>query len=705
MIDPVCGMTTAPGAKGGSAVHDGVEHWFCNPKCRERFVADPAKYLGGESSTEAPPVVAAGTPWICPMDPVVRETKPGPCRICGMALEPESGGGGDDGELRDMTLRFVVGAVFAAPLLVAMFVGFPPWLELVLATPVVLWCGWPFVVRGVRSVLSLHLNMFTLIAFGVGVAYVSSIVAVVRGHHGAMYFEPAAVITVLALLGQVLELRARRATRGAIEKLLAQAPSTARIVRADGSEHDLAIDRVAVRDKLRVRPGERVPVDGVVLDGASAVDESLVTGEPLPVEKVKGAKVTGGTINGAGTFVMRAERVGADTLLAKIVKAVGDAQRSRAPIQKLADRVSAIFVPTVIAIALVTFFALGLANAIAVLVVACPCALGLATPMSIMVATGRGAALGVLVRDAEALERLDRVTTLVLDKTGTLTAGKPAVVGDVDAEVLRLAASLEKGSEHPLASAILAAAAARSIAPVKLEGFAAIAGKGVTGTLDGAKLALGNAALMAEHGITVPPDDLARETRVYLARDGVLAGTIAITDPIAPHAREALDALRADGLAIRMLTGDARGPALAVAAELGIASDDVIAGVLPTEKGDAIAKLGDRVAMAGDGINDAPALARASVGIAMGTGADVAIEAAGITLVRGDLRALVRARLLARATMTNIRQNLVFAFAYNAVGIPIAAFVGGPMVASAAMSLSSVSVIGNALRLRRAVRR
>jgi Cu+-exporting ATPase len=731
-------MTVKPGkAKGGSATHDGRDYWFCSPKCRERFVADPAKYLGGGPPTQAAP---AGTIWTCPMHPEIRRDAPGDCPICGMALEPELPTEANP-ELRDMTRRFVVSAVVTIPLfaqsMAEMFgarFAAPAWLQLVLATPVVWWCGWPFLVRALRSVGNLSPNMFTLIGLGVLTAYGFSVVATLApgalpmafAMHGAppVYFEPAAVITTLVLLGQVLELRARAATGGAIRALLALAPKTARLIAGDGGEREIAIERVAVRDKLRVRPGERIPVDGVVIDGASAVDESMITGEPIPVEKAKGAKVTAGTVNGTGGFVMRAERVGADTLLSQIVRMVAEAQRTRAPIQRLADVVSGYFVPAVVVVAIATFVAwaaagapaYALVNAVSVLIVACPCALGLATPMSIMVATGRGASAGVLIKNAEALEVLEHVDTLVVDKTGTLTEGKPKLVSTIalgidEAELVRIAASLERASEHPLASAIVAAATG-DLLPV--DGFSSITGKGVTGMVAGKPVALGNCALMDELGVDVSrdADELRAEgqTVVFVAIDGVLAGILGVADPIKPSTPEALAALRADGLRIVMLTGDSRATAEAVAKRLAI--DEVIAEVLPDHKADAIRELqrqGRVVAMAGDGINDAPALAAANAGIAMGTGTDVAIESAGITLVRGDLRGIVRARRLSRGTMRNIRENLFFAFVYNALGVPIAAGVLypvfglllSPMIASAAMSLSSVSVIGNALRLRR----
>jgi Cu+-exporting ATPase len=722
-----------------------------------------------------PEVAVAHTEYVCPMHPEIVRAEPGSCPICGMALEPRTVTQHDDNpELRDMTRRFAASAALTVPLLVqsmAEMLGAPitslvspqalPWIQLALATPVVVWGGWPFYVRGWRSIVTRKLNMFTLIAIGIATAYGFSLVATLapgllpgafRGHGGAVpvYFEPAAVITTLVLLGQVLELRARSATSSAIRALLGLAPRTARRI-ADGREDEVALERVMPGDRLRVRPGEKVPVDGVVLDGTSAVDESMLTGEAIPVEKVAGARVTGGTVNGTGGLVMRAERVGSETLLAQIVRMVGEAQRSRAPIQRLADVVSSYFVPAVVVSAIATFvvwaivgpdqarLAYALVNAVAVLIIACPCALGLATPMSIMVGTGRGAAAGVLIRNAEALEVLERVTTLVLDKTGTLTEGKPTLVmvspvGPIEPvgaiepirpshssdQLLRLAASLERGSEHPLAAAIVAGATARGIAIVEAAGFASITGKGVTGTVDGTPVALGNLAMLAQLGLAADPAVQAQaealrrqgQTVMYVVVDGALAGLIGVADPIKPAAAEALRALRAEGLRIRILTGDNRTTAEAVATQLGLGGADVIAEVLPTQKGAEIARLkaaGEIVAMAGDGVNDAPALAAADVGIAMATGADVAIESAGITLLGGDLRGLVRARRLSRGTMRNIRQNLFFAFAYNVVGIPLAAGVLypvfgillSPMIASAAMSLSSVSVIGNALRLRR----
>ncbi|UQA63791.1 heavy metal translocating P-type ATPase [Polyangium aurulentum] len=761
--DPVCGMMVTPGvAKGGSHEHAGVTHWFCNPRCREKFAADPAKYLAppAEKPAEPPPVKApAGTIYTCPMDPEIRQDKPGSCPICGMALEPLLAPSAEEPpnpELESMSRRLWVSAALAVPLLVLgmspMLPGDPlhalpakSWIEFALAAPIVLWGGAPFFERGVASIKNRRLNMFTLIAIGTGTAFLYSIAATLapgafpssfRGHGGAVpvYFEAAGVIITLVLLGQVLELRARSRTSGAIRALLGLAPSTARIVREGGAEEDVPIERVVVGDRLRVRPGERVPVDGAVIEGSSAVDESMVTGEPIPIEKGPGDRVTGGTVNGTGGFVMRAERVGEGTLLARIVQMVSEAQRTRAPIQRLADAVSAWFVPTVVLVALATFvvwaifgpeprFAFALLNAVAVLIIACPCALGLATPMSIMVGAGRGATAGVLIKNAEALEALERVDTLVLDKTGTLTEGKPAVaavvpLADLDeAAILRLAASLERGSEHPLASAILAAARDRGIAlPPSATEFRSLTGRGVTGVVDGERAALGNLKLLEELGIPAEglgdrAEALRREgqTVVFVARDGRAVGLVGVADPIKATAAEALAALRAEGLHIVMLTGDGRTTALAVAKQLGI--DEVEAEVLPDQKSSAIERLsraGRVVAMAGDGINDAPALARAAVGIAMGTGTDVAMESAGVTLVRGDLRALVRARRLSRATMRNIRQNLFFAFVYNGLGVPLAAgvlypFFGlllSPMIASAAMSLSSVSVIANALRLR-----
>ncbi|HEX2689524.1 MAG TPA: copper-translocating P-type ATPase [Kofleriaceae bacterium] len=711
-----------------------------------------------------PWTVVARTEYVCPMHPEIVATAPGSCSICGMALEPRAATLDEDNpELRDMTRRFTVAAALTVPLLVlsmAEMVGAPvtsyvsprtlTWIQLVLATPVVVWAGWPFHVRGARSLVTRKLNMFTLIAIGIATAYGFSLVATLlpgliphafSGHGGvaAVYFEPAAAITTLVLLGQVLELRARSATSSAIRSLLGLAPRTARRIASDGSEHEISLDLVMPGDRLRVRPGDKVPVDGVLLEGTSAVDESMVTGEAIPVEKLAGARVIGGTVNGTGGFVMRAERVGSETLLAQIVRMVGEAQRSRAPIQRLADVVSSYFVPAVLVSAVATFLvwamvgpddarlAHALVNAVAVLIIACPCALGLATPMSIMVGTGRGATAGVLVRHAEALERLERVTMLVFDKTGTLTEGKPALAtvspataswsGD---QLLRFAGSLERGSEHPLAQAIVAGAQTRGVALAEATGFASITGKGVTGNVGGTPVALGNLALLDQLGVAADPAQEAQaealrhqgQTVMYVVIDNAIAGLVGVADPIKPAAVDAIRALKAEGLRVVMLTGDSRATAEAVATQLGLAARDVIADVLPTQKGAVIAQHkadGQIVAMIGDGINDAPALAAADVGIAMATGADVAIESAGITLLGGDLRGIVRARRLSRGTMRNIRQNLFLAFLYNVIGIPIAAgllypvfgLLLSPMFASAAMSLSSVSVIGNALRLRR----
>jgi P-type Cu+ transporter len=734
--DPVCGMDVVPGqAKGGSAEHAGVTYWFCSPKCREKFVADPARWL---SPVTPPPAAPAGTWYVCPMHPEVRQLGPGACPKCGMALEPEAPSleEGPNHELIDMRRRFVVSAILTVPVfLMGMLEIGSTWAQLALATPVVLWGALPFFQRGWRSIVTGHLNMFTLIAIGTGAAYVYSVVVTIRtGGHAHVYFEAAAVITALVLLGQVLELRARGATSSALRALLGLAPRHARRIGADGTEVDVALDAVQPGDFLRVRPGEKVPVDGLVMEGKSAVDESMVTGEPIPIEKEAGARVTGGTVNGTGGFVMRAERVGAETLLAQIVKMVAEAQRSRAPIQRLADRVSAWFVPTVVVIAAAAALVWGFAgpeprlanalvNAVAVLIIACPCALGLATPMSIMVGTGRGARAGVLIKNAEALEMLEKVDTLVIDKTGTLTEGKPRLVSIVAAEgtrseeLLALAAGLERGSEHPLAAAILEGARARGVTPEDVRGFRSVTGKGVMGEAGGGGAALGNVKLLEALGLDAGPlaehaDSLRTEgqTVVFVALDRRVIGILGVADPIKPTTAEALRGLQAEGIRIVMLTGDSRATADAVARTLGL--DEVIAEVLPAEKGHAVRRLQEKgriVAMAGDGVNDAPALARAQVGIAMGTGTDVAMQSAGVTLVKGDLRALLRARRLSRATMSNIRQNLFFAFLYNSLGVPIAAgvlwpFFGlllSPMLASAAMSLSSVSVIANALRLRK----
>jgi Cu+-exporting ATPase len=751
-------------AHGGTAEYEGVTYSFCSPICRAKFVADPARYLGAASSEVAPVPVTAPLVddriYTCPMHPEVLQSGPGVCPKCGMALEPKTPTVADEGltaELGDMTRRFWVSLAFTVPLLVlAMGEMLLPsaagrlstharlWIQFGLAAPVVLWGGWPFFVRGWRSITARSLNMFTLIALGTAAAFGYSVFAVVAPdglphgllHGGAppVYFEAAAVIVTLVLLGQVLELRARSATSGAIRALLGLAPKTARLLSPDGGEEDVALARVRPGDRVRVRPGERVPVDGVVLEGASAVDESMITGEPIPVEKVPGSTVTGGTMNTTGGLVVRAERVGADTLLAQIVRMVSEAQRSRAPIQRLADVVSSRFVPGVVLVAALTFLGWGLygpeprlayalVNAVAVLIIACPCALGLATPMSIMVGTGRGAQAGVLIRNAEALETMEKVDTIVVDKTGTLTEGRPRLVtvvaapGFSETEVLMLAAGLEQGSEHPLAVAVLAGANERGVKPAPIEAFQSVTGQGVTGRSNGRSIALGNLQLLASPTLDARPlaeraEALRREgqTVVYLAVDGALAGLLGVADPIKESAPEAIRELQAEGLRVVMLTGDSRTTAHAVARTLGL--DEVIAEVQPAQKVNVIKRLqaeGRVVAMAGDGINDAPALAQADVGIAMGTGTDVAMESAGIILVKGDLRGLVRARRLSRATMRNIRQNLVWAFLYNALGVPIAAGVLypafglllSPMIASAAMSFSSVSVIANALRLRR----
>ncbi|WP_218626178.1 heavy metal translocating P-type ATPase [Bradyrhizobium sp. dw_78] len=752
--DPVCGMKVDPATAKHRFSYKGQDYFFCGARCRERFEADPEKFLG---SREPEPAAPAGTIYTCPMHPEVRQVGPGNCPICGMTLEPEQVSLDDapDPELIDMTRRFWIALVLTAPVFVIEMGGHldlmhlvPPmwsnWISLVLATPVVLWAGAPFFVRGWRSLVTRNLNMFTLIAMGTGVAYVYSVVgtlapqlfpAAFRDMHGAVavYFEAAAVITVLVLLGQVLELRARARTSGAIRALLGLAPKTARRISANGDE-DVAIDRIAVGDLLRVRPGEKIPVDGVVTEGSSFVDESMVTGESMPVSKAAGVQVIGGTVNQGGGLVLRAARIGRDTMLARIVDMVARAQRSRAPIQRLADRVAGWFVPAVIAAAVVAFAAwmmfgpeprltFALVAAVTVLIIACPCALGLATPMSIMVGVGRGAHSGILIRDAQALERFESIDTLVIDKTGTLTEGKPKVVkiiaaeGFEENEALRLAASVERGSEHPLAQAILKAATERNLALSEARDFASPSGKGATGTVDGKAVALGNAMLMSELKIATQTIDAAAEaarqqgaTAIYAAIDGRAAAVIAIADPIKPSAQAALQALRGDGLRVVMLTGDNLTTARAVASQLGI--EEVEAGVLPERKSEVVQRLrgkGRRVAMVGDGVNDAPALAAADVGVAMGSGTDVAIESAGVTLLTGDLNGLVRARRLSVATMRNIRQNLAFAFLYNAAGIPIAAGVLypafgillSPMVGAAAMALSSVSVIGNALRLAR----
>jgi Cu+-exporting ATPase len=751
-IDPVCGMKVDPATAKHRFSYRGRDYFFCGGRCRERFEAEPEKFLAARPAAPAAP---AGAIYTCPMHPEVRQVGPGSCPICGMALEPEqvSLDQARDPELIDMTRRFWIALVLTFPVFVldmgghlglvsAMASPWSNWISLVFAAPVVLWAGAPFFARGWRSLLTRNLNMFTLIAIGTGMAFLYSVVGTLlpqlfppalRGMHGAVavYFEAAAVITVLVLLGQVLELRARERTSGAIRALLGLAPKTARRITATGDE-DVAIDAIAVGDLLRVRPGEKIPVDGVVREGRSSVDESMVTGESMPVSKAEGARVIGGTVNQDGGLILRADRVGRDTMLARIVDLVARAQRSRAPIQRLADRVAGWFVPAVIAAALLAFAAwmvfgpeprltFALVAAVTVLIIACPCALGLATPMSIMVGVGRGAHSGILIRDAQALERLEHVDTVVIDKTGTLTEGKPKVVRIIPADgfdekqLLRLAASVERGSGHPLAQAIQDAAKERQIAPGEVGDFASPAGKGATGIVDGKAVALGNAMLMTELRIATPDLDGAAEaarrdgaTAIYVAVDGRAAGVIAIADPVKPSAQAALQALRGDGLRVVMLTGDNLTTARAVAARLGI--EEIEAGVLPARKSEVVQRLrseGRCVAMVGDGVNDAPALAAADVGIAMGGGTDVAIESAGITLLTGDLTGLLRARRLSVATMCNIRQNLAFAFIYNAAGVPIAAGVLypvfgillSPMVGAAAMALSSVSVIGNALRL------
>jgi len=790
--DPVCGMTVKPDSPLRHE-HGGKTWLFCNPKCQAKFSADPEKYLHpGE-----PEVAIPGAVYICPMDPEVRESKPGACPICGMALEPEDAlpkpdvteyfcpmhlqivrsepgncpicgmaletrtvaAREENPELDDMTRRFWIGVALAVPVFVMamasdMWTGFVPqmisfthlqWIEFLLATPVVLWCGWPFFQRGWASVVNWHLNMFTLIALGVGVAWSYSVVgtflpdifpATLRRADGTLpiYFEAAAMITVLVLMGQVLELKARSRTNTAIKLLLGLAPKTARIVRADGSEEDIKLEQVQVGDVLRVRPGEKIPVDGKVVEGSSAVDESMVTGEPIPVEKTAGERLIGATLNGTGGLLMRAEKVGTHTLLAQIIQMVSEAQRSRAPIQRLADVVSGYFVPIVVTISLVAFgiwmiwgpeprFAHAIVAAVSVLIIACPCALGLATPISIMVGTGRGASAGVLIKNAEALEIMEKVNMLVTDKTGTLTEGKPkltsvvALQGFQDNDILQLGASLERASEHPLADAIVKGAEARSLTLAEVKEFQSVSGKGITGLVGGRKVDIGNQKLFEALGIAMGElsqraDALRSEgqTVMFVAVDGKPAGLIGVADPIKESTLEAVRALQAAGLELVMITGDSRATAEVVARKLGIKR--VVAEVLPEQKAEIVKQLqteGHIVAMAGDGINDAPALAQAQVGIAMGTGTDVAMQSAGVTLVKGDLNGIVRARRLSQATMRNIRQNLFFAFVYNMLGVPIAAgllypFFGlllSPIIAAAAMSFSSVSVITNALRLSR----
>ncbi|WP_378945964.1 heavy metal translocating P-type ATPase [Mesorhizobium sp. ANAO-SY3R2] len=754
--DPVCGMTVDPAAGKPRFEHGGRLFHFCSASCRDKFKADPEKYLGDRPAEKPAP---KGTQYTCPMHPEIIRDQPGSCPICGMALEPmmPTGEEGPSPELVDFVRRFWVSAVLSVPLLVLtmgpMF-GLPVrewigertavWLELVLATPVVLWAALPFFRRGWESVLNRSPNMWTLISLGVGAAYLYSVVATLfphlfphqfRGHGGSVpvYFEAAAVIVALVFLGQVLELRARERTGSAIRALLDLAPKTARRIAADGSESEVPLESVIAGDRLRIRPGDAVPVDGIVEDGRSSVDESLITGEPVPVEKTQGDKLTGGTLNKNGTLVMRAERVGADTVLSQIVDMVARAQRSRAPIQGLADRVSFYFVPAVVLVAIVAFIVWALVgpepsmvfaivSAVSVLIIACPCALGLATPMSIMTATGRGAQAGVLIKDAEALERFSKVGTLIVDKTGTLTEGRPKLTDVVTAEgiaeneLLALAAGLERGSEHPLAEAIVEGAAARGVTVPEVGDFEAVTGKGVAGTVSGRKVALGNAAMMVDLGLDIAElstraDALRTDgkTAMFVAVDGKPAGLVAVADPIKANAAEAIRELHAHGLRIVMATGDNERTARAVAQKLGI--DEVRADMQPESKKMLIDELrarGEGVAMAGDGVNDAPALAAADVGIAMGTGADVAMESAGITLLKGDLTGIVRARKLAQGTMRNIKENLFFAFVYNALGVPVAAGILypvlgtllSPMIAAAAMSLSSVSVIANALRLR-----
>jgi Cu+-exporting ATPase len=802
MIDPICGMDVDPSNAAGKRVYNGQTYFFCSHHCMAKFNEDPEKLLKAPARAHA-----AHTPkvdkteqetYVCPMDPEVRAAQPGPCPKCGMALEPvapsapsikteyvcpmhpeivrpEPGSCPICGmaleprtvtledevnpELVDMTRRFWVSVVLSAPIaLLAMSDMIPGqpvqrivspqllnWLQFLLATPVVLWGGWPFFQRGWASIINHSLNMFTLIAIGVGTAYIYSVVATLfphlfpqsfRGHNGevGVYFDAAAVITTLVLLGQVLELRARSKTSRAIKALLGLAPKTARLIRDDGTEVDVPLEQVKPGDRLRVRPGEKIPVDGIVLDGTTSVDESMITGEPIPVEKTKGSKVTGGTVNGTGSFIMQAERVGSDTLLAQIVRMVTEAQRSRAPIQKLADVVAGYFVPAVVLVAVLTFIiwalfgpeptmAYALVNAVAVLIIACPCALGLATPMSIMVGTGRGATAGVLIKNAEALEVLEKIDTLVVDKTGTLTEGKPRLIsvipvrGQDEAKLLYFAASLERGSEHPLAEAIVKGAEERGVKLAETREFRSITGKGVVGSADGKNVALGNAKLLEELNIKAgelwgQSEELRKEgqTVMYVVVDGAIAGLLGVADPVKQSTPEAIELLHEDGIKIVMLTGDNRTTAEAVAKRLGI--DQIQAEVLPEQKVEVVKRLqaeGRMVAMAGDGVNDAPALAQAHVGIAMGTGTDVAMESAGVTLIKGDLRGIAKARRLSRGTMRNIRENLFFAFIYNVLGIPIAAgalypFSGmllSPVIASVAMTFSSVSVISNALRLNR----
>ncbi len=772
--DPVCGMTIDPATAAGHVEYAGQTYYFCSTGCVTKFRANPDRYVvrpppdghahekagHGKSVPKSAAPVSADVKYTCPMHPEIIRDAPGSCPICGMALElmTPTAQEGPSRELIDMSRRFWVSVSICVPL-IAIAMGkhiaipalgwlarwpYSNWAEFALATPIVFWCGWPFFVRGWQSIISLRLNMYTLISIGVGVAYSFSLIATLapdvfpqafKNHHGLVnvYFEAAGAIVALVLLGQVLELRARGATSSAIRALLNLAPKTARKIETDGDEHDIPLESVHAADRLRVRPGEKVPTDGSVVEGQTSIDESMMTGEPIPVEKHVGDRVVCGTLNGTGSFIMEATKVGGATLLAQIVALVSESQRSRAPIQRLVDQVSAWFVPAVVIASVITFIvwllvgpspalAFALVNAVAVLIIACPCALGLATPMSIMVGVGRGAQMGVLIRNAEALERMEKVDTLVVDKTGTLTEGKPRVstietVHDLDANhILQRAASLERGSEHPLASAIVEAAKERNLNLNDAKDFQSLTGLGVVGIVDGQHILLGNMGLMKKHGVDgsilderVQALRIEGNTVMYVALDQKLAGIIAVADPIKASARESLDAIRALGIKTIMLTGDSRATAEAVAKTLGI--DSVEAEVLPEQKNQIVAKLkaaGSIVAMAGDGVNDAPALASADVGIAMGSGTDVAIQTAGVTLVKGDLSGIVKTRRLSVATMRNIRQNLFFAFIYNAVGVPIAAGVLypltgtllSPMIAAAAMSLSSVSVIGNALRLR-----
>jgi P-type Cu+ transporter len=760
--DPVCGMNVNPASAKHSAVVGGQTYYFCSQGCKSKFVAGPERFLTAKREAPLPPPKHddEGTIYTCPMHPEVRQPGPGSCPICGMALEPEmtSEEEGPNPELADMTRRFWIALILSLPVFALEMGGHlfhlhaligqqtSNFVQFVLSTPVVLWAGWPFFERGARSLVTRNLNMFTLIAMGIGIAWGYSAIATLapglfpqafRSADGsvAIYFEAAAVITVLVLLGQVLELRARENTSNAITALLNLAPKTARRIRDDNTDEEVSLDAIRTGDRLRIRPGEKVPVDGIILEGHATLDESLVTGESLPVGKDAGDKIIGGTLNQTGSIIMRAEKIGADMLLSQIVQMVAKAQRSRAPVQRLADQVAAWFVPMVLGVALIAFavwaafgpeprFAFALVAAVSVLIIACPCALGLATPVSIMVGVGRGAQSGVLIKNAEALERMEKIDTLVVDKTGTLTEGKPKVAavrtfaGLGEDEVLRLAASLERASEHPLAAAIIGEAAERQLELAEPAGFDASAGKGVTGEVDGRKLVIGNAGFLKESGIGTADllreaDELRRDgaTVVFVGIDGNPAGLFAIADPVKEGAPGAIKSLQTEGVRVVMLTGDNRTTAEAVARKLGI--EEVKAGVLPANKSAAVEELraaGRIVAMAGDGVNDAPALAAADVGIAMGTGTDVAIESAGVTLLKGDLRGIVRARRLSRATMRNIRQNLFFAFIYNAAGVPIAAgalypafgILLSPVIAAAAMSLSSVSVIANALRLQSA---